>query len=267
MSTEHLAEIVTEATALGHRVKAVGSGHSFTDTACTDGVHLRLDHLSELHHYDASAAQVTVGAGVRLDVLNELLDSLGLAMPNLGDIAVQTLAGATATATHGTGKALGNLSTMIVGFELITANGDVFWCDAKQNAELFEVGRVGLGALGIITKMRLQCVPAFVLRAQEKVRSLTDIMHNWMEFTESADHAELFFVPGGDGCFTKQNDRVGQPPNPPSKLKTFIEKELVENGALDIAMRIAKRFPGQRDRLAELFVKAASDRTVVDKSY
>ena len=265
-TTEDVVQIVTDAAQRNSRVKAVGSGHSFTDTACTDGTMIDLGSLDALHHHDLASRQVTVGAGIRLTALNDRLDDLGLALANLGDIAVQTLAGATATATHGTGTKLGNLSTMITGFELVTGTGDVIWCDREENSEIFTVGRVGIGALGVITKIRLQSVPAFTLRAEERITPRGPIMEDWQGFIDSAAHAELFFIPGARSCLTKRNNPTDEPPAPPSRLQYLVDKELTENLAVDVAMRLTRRFPSQRNRIAKTFMGAASDRDVVDRS-
>ncbi len=273
-SVAEVAELVGTAHRAGGRVKVVGAGHSFTAAAMTDGALLRIDALDQLTDHDPATGQVTVGAGIRLDALSERLWDLGLAMPNLGDIAVQSLAGATSTATHGTGAALGNLATTIVGLELVTGTGEVLWCDAEHHPEVFAVARVGIGALGVVTRMRLQCVPAFVLRADERVEKLdggSGVMDDWAGFRTSADHAELFFLPGappGKGnAFTKRNHRTDEPEDPQPAWQYFVDKELGENVALDLAMRAVRRFPGQRDRIAELFSKVTSDRETVDRSY
>ena len=115
--------LVGEAHRAGRRVKAIGAGHSFTAIAATDGVQLSLDHLDRVLAVDHERGPVTVAAGIRLRRLNEALAAAGLAMPNLGDIDRQSIAGAIATATHGTGLALGNLATTVVGMELVTGDG------------------------------------------------------------------------------------------------------------------------------------------------
>ena len=112
-------------------MKAVGSGHSFTGVAVTDGLLVHLDRMTGLRSLDVPSGLVTVEAGTPLRELNELLDRHGLAMANLGDIDVQTLSGAVSTGTHGTGHALGGLATQVVGLELLTADGNVVQCSAS----------------------------------------------------------------------------------------------------------------------------------------
>src|SRR4051812_33322060 len=123
-SEEELRRVVADAAAAGLTVRAVGSGHSFTDAACTDGVMMSLDHMRQIVDVDRASGLVEVQGGVKLDELGELLAQHGLAMQNLGDIAVQSLAGAISTATHGTGLNYPNLSQQVHALRLITASGD-----------------------------------------------------------------------------------------------------------------------------------------------
>ena len=100
-STDEVAAIVLQAAESGQRVKAIGGGHSFTDAAMTDGHLVSLDGMNRILEVDGT--DVTVQAGIRLHELNAALFERGLALPNLGDIDKQSIAGATSTATHGTG--------------------------------------------------------------------------------------------------------------------------------------------------------------------
>ncbi|MFW2381715.1 MAG: FAD-binding protein, partial [Acidimicrobiales bacterium] len=185
-STEEIAAIVSAAHRKGTRVKAVGSGHSFTETACTTGSMIRLDRLNQFHALDTETGIATVEAGITLGSLSEELDRIGRALPNLGDIDVQTLAGATATATHGTGATQKNLSAGIAGFEIVTGTGEVLWCDPSENSELWRHGRVGLGALGVITRIAIHTVPAFTLEAHETVEPLSGLVGGFSDFVNDA---------------------------------------------------------------------------------
>lgn len=171
-----VVDVVTRAAESGTRVKCVGAGHSFTPAAATDGLLVSLDDLTGVEAIvptsDAEGrvvgADVTVWAGTRLHRLGPLLWDLGLAQPNLGDFAEQSLAGAVATGTHGTGHSAPGLPATVVGLQIVTADGSVLSCSRDSHPEVFEAARLGIGALGIITKMTLRCVPAFALRAEEE---------------------------------------------------------------------------------------------------
>jgi FAD-linked oxidoreductase len=266
-TTGDVARIVGDAHARGSRVKAVGAGHSFTAAAMTDGVLVRLDGLDQLESIDADTGVVMVGAGMRLHDVNLALDEHGRALPNLGDIDVQTIAGATATATHGTGVTLGNLATGIVGFELVTGTGEVLWCDATTNTDVWSAGRVSVGAFGIITKVALETLPAFNLCAVEGPEQLDDLLRDWMSFTASARHAEFFWLPGTNKCFVKRNDISTDAARAHRKRQHFVNQILIENVAFDAAMRVNRRFPNTRDRIGGLLAGSVGSGTRVDKSF
>jgi FAD/FMN-containing dehydrogenase len=145
---DELRRVVADAAAAGLTVKAVGSGHSFTDAACTDGVMVSLDNMRELVDVDRESGLVEVQAGVKLHELGGLLADHGLAMGNLGDIAVQSLAGAVSTATHGTGLRYPNLSMQVHALRIVTASGDVLTVD-DSDPDLFRAARVAIGSLGV----------------------------------------------------------------------------------------------------------------------
>ena len=225
---EMVALVKTAATA-GRRVKVVGAGHSFTDIACTDGYLLRLDKYGRVLSVDAEAKTVTVQAGIPLTELNRELVERNLAVPNLGDIAYQSVAGAVSTSTHGTGARIGGLATQVVGLELITADGSVVAANADEEPEVFAAARVGLGALGILSTVTLQCVPAFNLHAVEEPMRLDHVLEHLDEYVDGNNHLEFFWVPHTGWAITKRNNRTDQPEGGRSRWKFVYEKMLMEN--------------------------------------
>ncbi len=266
-SVGELADRMAAATTAGCRVKAIGAGHSFTGAAMTDGVLMQLDAMPSQLRMDPSTGRVLVGAGMRLADLNLALHAHGRALPNLGDIDVQTIAGATATATHGTGLNLGNLSTGITGLELVTATGEVVWCDATTDPELFAVARVSVGALGIITRVELETVPAFNLHSVETAEVVEDLLADWDGFVSSAAHAEFFWMPGTRRALVKRNDHTNEEPGRFTERRVKAEKLLLENLAFGAAMRTVRRFPGSRDRVQKLLGSAVTSSERVGRSF
>ena len=145
----------------GLTVKAVGAGHSFTAIAATEGVLLDLGGLDGLLAVDTERARVTLAAGTNLYQLPALLAPYGLALENMGDIDRQTIAGATSTGTHGTGARFRGLAAQLVAVTLVTADGSVLRVSETENAELLPAVRLGLGSLGIVVEVTVQCVPAW----------------------------------------------------------------------------------------------------------
>jgi FAD-linked oxidoreductase len=265
-SIDEVAAVVAAAQRERRRVKAIGAGHSFTPAAMTSGVLVSLDRMGSVRHVDRARGRVTVDAGITLRALADELTLVGLAMPNLGDINVQSIAGATSTATHGTGRALGNLATTIVGIELVGGNGQIVQCDEHNDPELLRVARVGLGALGVVAGLTLQCVPAFNLRAHETIEPLDDILADVDAFARSADHTEFYWMPGSTRCQVKRNQRTDAPPRPQSRVAYVRDKYLAENVGLGLICRVGRRFPSLTPSIARLVAAGMSERELIDRS-
>ena len=261
-----LCHIVRRAAEQGRHVKAVGAGHSFTDVAVTDGVLVSLADLDRVLHLDPQAGTVTVQAGARLHELSQYLWSRGLALENLGDIDVQSLAGATATATHGTGGRFRGLAAGIVGMRLVTGSGEVLECDATENAEVLRVARVGLGALGIVSTITLQLVPAFHLHAVEEARRLDEVAEAFDDLVAGHDHFEFFWVPHTGWALTKANRRNHEPLAPLSGYARWRADTLLGTWAFGAAARVAVARPSLTPKLARL-VPGAGRLEYNDRSY
>lgn len=269
-STDEVADLVRRASDAGRRVKAIGAGHSFTAAAMTNGVLLSLDRMGRVLHVDRDRNRVTVEAGMTLRTLGDELAAVGMAMPNLGDINVQSIAGAINTATHGTGLEWGNLATTIVAMVIVDGRGEIVRCDEDHEPDLLRVARVGVGALGVVTEVTIQCVPAFNLHAHETVELLDDLLDDVVDgapaFANSADHAEFFWMPGARRAQVKRNRRTDEPARPPSKIAYLRDKYVAENAAFGLVCRVGRRFPSMAPRVAKLVAGVASERELIDRS-
>jgi FAD-linked oxidoreductase len=233
-SEEELIRAVTGA----HRVKVVGSGHSFTDIACTDGVMIDLSAMRRVLAVDSD--EVTVEAGITLHDLGEELHSRGLAMENQGDVDPQTLAGAISTATHGTGGRFGNLPSQVVGVRLVDGAGEVH--DLREGDEL-RAARVSLGALGAISAVTLRCVPAFTIHRVDDPRPLDDVLSGFDELVDSHDHWEAFVMPYTRRALTLTSERTDREPSPPGRVGAFMHDVVLENAVLGAFCRTGRAFP------------------------
>jgi L-gulonolactone oxidase len=261
-----LAALVAEASSRGQKIKAVGSGHSFTSAAATDGRMIRLTNLSGISHVDRSTNQVTVGAGTRLSDLNTLLHAEGLALANLGDIAYQTVAGAISTSTHGTGTALTGLAGQVVGMTLVNGHGEIVECSETSNADVLDVGRVSVGALGVVSEYTLQAVPSFRLRALEQPMRLDDVLENVHDLAAAHDHFEFFWIPHTKWALTKRNNRTDDELQPLPRIKGWIEKTFMENYAFGALCRVGRARPSLIPRLATALPSSGA-REYVDQSF
>lgn len=266
-STDDVVAIVREAAAAGHKVKAIGAGHSFTAIGATDGVLLHLDLMNNVLGWDTEVGRVRVQAGISLHDLNPILKGHGLAFPNLGDIDAQSVAGAVSTGTHGTGGRLHGLSDAVVGVQLVTAAGDILEIDEQH--ELFGASRVTLGALGIVTEVTLQCVPAFLLHAREEPMALPEVFDRLDELIEDNDHFEFYWFPHTEKALIKRNNRVpaGTEPRPLGRFKHWLDDEFLSNEGFDIINKVARRTPRLIPQINNLAASALSAREYVDDSF
>ena len=264
-SADEVARIVRQAHEAGQRVKVIGAGHSFTATAMTDGVMLRLDNMTQILNVDGETGQVHVQAGATLHDFCRELHSYGLALPNLGDIDVQSIAGAISTATHGTGFGLGNLATNVVAMTLVNGKGEIV--ELNEGDPRISIAAVGVGALGIVCEVVLQCVPSFRLHAYETIEYLDDLLDDIPSFAESADHAEFFWMPGARRCQVKRNQRTTEDIQRPGKAAYFRDKYVAENLAFGTVCRVGRRWPSLAPRIAKLVSSSVSERDLIDDSF
>jgi FAD-linked oxidoreductase len=265
-----VSDAVVAARRSGLRVKMVGSGHSFTDIAVTDGLLLRPDRLTGIRSVDREAMTVTVLAGTPLHVLNDRLHGLGLALHNMGDIDRQTVAGAIATGTHGTGGRWASLSAQVAALEVVAADGSVASArpdGTVEEATLFEAARIGLGALGIVTAVTFRVEPAFALEAVEEPMPWARVVDGFDELAEDNLHFEAYWFPHTDRMLTKRNNRAGGDLAPLSRLRAYVDDELLSNtlfGALNRVGDVAPRAIPGINRAAS---RALSSRTYTDVSH
>ena len=267
--TDELVAAVKGAERDGLTVRAIGAGHSFTGAAMTDGLLLRLDAHAGLVRADRDTGRVTVEAGMPLWRLNPLLDELGLALTNLGDIDRQTVAGAISTGTHGTGARYGGLATQVVALELVLADGSVVACSADSEPELFASARLSLGALGLLSTVTLQCEPAFALRAEERPAPLAEVLDRVDELVDGNDHVEFYWWPHTTSTLLKRNNRLadGVPTEPLSARRAWLEDELMSNVAFGQLCRLGRRVPAVVPRINAMSARLMGDRSFSDASH
>jgi L-gulono-1,4-lactone dehydrogenase len=271
-SIEDISAAVTSAAGAGHTVRALGSGHSFTAVAACDGVALDMSAWTGVVSADMESGLVTVRSGTTIRALNTALDGLGLAMANLGDIDAQTIAGALATGTHGTGASLGGMATQATGFELVLGDGSIVRCSADESPELFAAARVGLGAVGIVSTVTLQCVPVFSLVADERPMPLESVLESFDSLASSNDHFEFYWFPYGRKALVKRNNRVSSqgsleipPPMPP--WRRYWEFSVMENTAFGTLCRVGRAVPRSIPSLNRLSSSALSARSYTAVSH
>ncbi|KAL8718726.1 MAG: hypothetical protein Q9225_004167 [Loekoesia sp. 1 TL-2023] len=178
-TTEEIRKIVNLARRCRRRLVVVGCGHSPSDLTCTSSWMVNLDHYNKILKADKDSNVVVMQAGIRLYDLIAQLREYKMAMPNLGSIDNQSIAGAFATATHGSSTRHGLLSQSVLSLKIMLANGHEVTCAPEENKELFRAALVSLGALGIITEVTFQAIPAFRLQWSQSLHPLEEIVASW----------------------------------------------------------------------------------------
>ncbi|MEU6208478.1 D-arabinono-1,4-lactone oxidase [Streptomyces sp. NPDC047023] len=266
-SVGELQEAVRRAAESGLRVKAVGTGHSFTAAAATDGVLVRPQALAGIRSVDRAAGTVTVEAGTVLKDLNRALAREGLSLTNMGDIMEQTVSGATSTGTHGTGRDSASIAAQIRGLELVTADGRLLACSEKENPEVFAAARVGIGALGIVTALTLAVEPLFLLTAREEPMGFDRVTAEFEEHFAENEHFEFYWFPHTGNCNTKRNNRSQGPAAPTGPVSGWIEDELLSNGLFQAVNSLGRAVPATIPSIARVASRALSARTYTDIPY
>ncbi len=288
-SADEVADEIRKAAADGLTVRMAGTGHSFTPVAVTDGVLLRPGGLTGIRSVDAAAGLATVEAGCPLHVFNAELLRWGLTLANMGDIQVQTVAGAIQTGTHGTGRDVGGMAAQVAGLELVLADGTIATCGAPSEGRppqtpppadappadappadapaLFDAARVGLGALGVLTAVTFRVVPAFLLEAREEPMSWSEVISRLDELTLENEHFEFYWFPHTEGCLTKRDNRSAGPPQPLGRLRYLLDDEFLSNTVFGVTCRLGHAVPAVIKTVNGAAGKALGSRSYVDAPY
>lgn len=228
-SEEALSALLRET---GAPLRVAGSGHSFTPLVPTDQLLLSLDRLAGVVDHDPETQRATVWAGTKIHALGPALHARGLALLNQGDIDRQTIAGAVSTGTHGTGAALGSLSSAVTGMRLILADGSTLDVDGARDPDLLEAAQVGLGALGIITRLMLQCRAPYGLRERGSVMGVEELFRDLGRRRDETRHFEFWWFPYADAAICKTLEE-GEAPRPRRS-----PEEMSRGGTMDEEQRL-----------------------------
>ena len=243
-------------------IRPVGSGHSFSALVPTDGHLVVIDQLSGILDSDAQAKQVTLGAGSRLGDLGAQLEAIGQGMINLPDIDRQTVAGAIATGTHGTGVTLQALSSFITSLRLITPNGNVMDIDSSDE-DLLHAARVNLGALGIVTQVTMQNRESYKLKKREWAAPTEDILANFDELAASHRHFEIFPLVYSDYSLVLSIDETDEPIG-----QSEVEEEPSDDASIAESLGLSDNpTPAERLRLSNATASRIQPTEAVDVSH
>jgi FAD-linked oxidoreductase len=262
---EEIAEIVKVARQQGRKVRIMGSGHSFTSLCKTDDFLITLDHFQGIIHIDKDKKLARVKAGTKLKTLNLLLDQQGLGLENLGDIDEQSIAGAISTGTHGTGASFGNLCTQLRALRFINGLGQVVSCSEQENPQLFKAAVLSLGALGIITEVTLQCVPAYNLALHIRKKGLEAVLANYKGYNAANRHFEFYWFPHTPYVLTKELNQSNKTDK--DTFGDYLQEVVLENYALKALCELSYRLPSLSRAISRLAAITVSDYHKSKRSY
>ncbi|MGE7056984.1 D-arabinono-1,4-lactone oxidase, partial [Paenibacillus glucanolyticus] len=241
-STQEVVKIVQMCRQEGRRLRVVGSGHSFTPIAASEDCLVSLDGMQGLVHVDAEGLTATVWAGTKLKLLGELLFRHGLAQENLGDIDVQSIAGAISTGTHGTGRSFGNISTQVVGFMVVTGTGEVLECSRESHPDWFRALQVSLGTLGIIVQVTLRLEPSYRIEYESRRVTLNECLKQQARLAEENRHFEFYWFPYAEPCQIKLMNKTHQEAKE-HRFKDYFNEVLVENTLFGLISELCRKLP------------------------
>ncbi|MFD0674042.1 D-arabinono-1,4-lactone oxidase [Cohnella sp. GCM10027633] len=263
---EEIADLVSRCRKEGRKLRVVGSGHSFTAIAASDDVLLSLDRMQGIASVDAAAGAVTVWAGTKLKLLGELLHAEGFAQENLGDIDVQSIAGAISTGTHGTGIAFGTLATQVVGLTVVAGTGDVISCTEASHPELFKALQVSIGSLGVIAQVTLRLRPSYRLRYESSRVPLTECLDRLPELKAAHRNFEFYWFPYAEPCQLKMMNETDEPVTS-RKVRDYVSDVLLENAVFGALSGLARRVPPLSATVSRLCASAVPTSRKVEASH
>ena len=194
-SIEDVQRTVKQARNFKLKIRPVGSSHSFSKLIPNDGIILNTSALSGVIEVDQDKKIAHVYSGTILGELNKELFSYGLALPNLGDVDVQSIAGAVATGTHGTGADLNIISNQVIEVTFVNGLGEVKTVTEACDVDLLRALRVNLGTFGIVISFKLQLVDAFKLKLNTSRMKIDEIMRDFDKLSSKYRHLEFFWFP------------------------------------------------------------------------
>ncbi|AXV06289.1 oxidoreductase, FAD-binding [Euzebya pacifica] len=255
---ESVAELAALVTAVGERggtLRPTGTGHSFTPLASSEDTMVQLDLLDhDRVDITPDGRSATVSGGTTLRVLARRLAAAGLAVPRFGDIDGQTVAGALSTGTHDTGSGLGPLHTAVEGVELVDGTGTVRWVD---HADL-PAARLGLGALGVIVRVRMAVTPAVVLATRTAKVRLDDVLADFPHHTADHDLAEFSWLPHTGWARLRLGDITDEPPTASMTVRRAADL-LADRGSTWVAGQVARTFPERSSVLGGFLAATTGD--------
>lgn len=262
---QEVADLLARVAGDGRHLRVAGSGHSFTPLVRSNDILVSLRKLSGILNVHPDTHEVEVAAGTILRELSPGLARHGYALENLGDIDAQSIAGAISTGTHGTGLLLGGLASQVTGLRVATTAGTLVDFDESDPNRL-HAAVVSLGALGILTRVRLKVLPRYQLKLVARRAPLSEARAHCTEWARRHRHFEFFWFPHSDSCQLKFTDLTDEPVKPRSRRSRMAD-EILENGVFGAFSAACRFVPALSPALSRFAGRVVTEASVVDESY
>ena len=262
-SIDEVCTIVKQAVKQQQTIRAIGAGHSFSGVAKPDQLAISLTRLRGLLHMDVAQQEATFWAGTPLYEIGPLLEAHGYALANMGDIDVQSLAGATSTGTHGTGVTLGSLSSQVVRWGLVDGLGN--YREVTRRDPLASSLHIGLGVFGVVVQLTLKVVPIYGLAYESSRMTVAETLQSFQQIITTNRHAEWYYFPGQQQMQLKCMNAV--PYEQLERKPTKALDHFIENRVLQGMSSLCKVMPRATTAVSQISAKAVPIGTRQDVSY
>ena len=261
-----IQEIVVNASKASQTVRIMGAKHSFSDLIVTEDVLLSLERMTGLISVNKELLTATVWAGTSIRQLGPLLAEHGLAFPNQGDVDAQSLAGAASTGTHGTGFEFAALANHLIAMEFVDGQGQIKTIDQDSPGDLLNAARVSLGTFGIITKVTIQCVPAFRLRDRRRRITLDQCLDIAISEARKVRHFEFFWFPYSPWAQIKICEPT-QELAPRDPVKKYIDDDILERYLFGALCEMTAFVPSMSQLTSKIAGALMPDTSYSDDAY
>jgi len=265
-TADEVKEIIRDALQKKVPVRFIGTGHSINELVCTEGYLVNTDNFDKILEVNPKLGLVRVEGGIKLKTLYKILaKEYGLALLNQGFIKEQSIAGALATGTHGTGKT-GTMADFIVSIELIDGQGNYHVISRNSNPEWLEAARLHLGTLGFVYAVTLQCVPLFVMEHERTMKPWKEVLEHFDEYYKSNDYFMLMAHPITNNVLVYTwNATTEQPTN---NFFIRLKEHLLTNEITNyLTIKMAHIAPGLTNDFIDLFFDAMEQKKHREYSY
>jgi FAD/FMN-containing dehydrogenase len=229
---EELSQLVQQVANRHHKIRLVGAGHSSSPLVFTRDYMVSLKNFLTVDRVDKNSSTAWIGAGLTVKQAGTKLLDYGLSFHNTGDVDMQTVAGAISTGTHGSGITLQNLSSMLIGCRIITADGSIReYTEEEHGKDFFDALRLSLGTFGLMTSLRLKLQPAFKLIRREYCTHADTALEHLDELIHENRCFDFYWYPRSDMIKLRTANEPGQGHE---KLDYAYLKEEMEGWAVEV---------------------------------